>query len=74
MPVRMQNRNADGTTTEAEQLCARGWQDYMLETDHFQFDAAVAECLRDLAPALRKHLGLAPLAVEPMARELKFAA
>jgi len=62
MPVRMQSKEIGATPFEDDQLCARGWQDYMLETCYYQHEAAVAECLRDLAPTLRRHLGLAPVA------------
>ena len=40
------------------QICARGWQDYMMETQFFLGDARVDDCLKVLdVPQLEK-LGL----------------
>lgn len=58
MPVRMQRNEVEADHLEEGQVCARGWQDYMIETKLFELETAVAECLKDLAPALRAHLGL----------------
>lgn len=74
MPVRLQSKKIGATPFEDNQVCARGWQDYMMAIGHFQFEEAVASCLRDLAPKLRQHLGLPAFAEDTGAYEMKLAA
>jgi len=42
----------------SNQVCARGWQDYMLETKYFLGDVRVDECLKDLSGKQLEKLGL----------------
>jgi hypothetical protein len=74
MPVRLQRKEIGATPFEPDQVCARGWQDYMIAISHFQFEEAVAISLRDLAPKLRRHLGLPEIAEEVGVYEMKMAA
>ena len=40
------------------QICARGWQDYMMETQFFLGEARVDDCLKQFATAQLVKLGL----------------
>lgn len=43
---------------DSKQVCARGWQDYMLETQYFLGDARVSDYLRDMTGVQLEKLGL----------------
>ena len=43
---------------DRNQVCARGWQDYMLETQYFLGDARVAAYLQDMTGSQLEKLGL----------------
>ncbi len=58
MSVRMTAGKPISARVDAHQVCARGWQDYMIETKFFLGEARVDEALKGFAtPQLRK-LGL----------------
>ncbi len=43
---------------DSKQVCARGWQDYMLETQYFLGDARVTAYLQDMTGLQLEKLGL----------------
>ncbi len=43
---------------DRNQVCARGWQDYMLETQYFLSESRVAACLEDMTGSQLEKLGL----------------
>ena len=43
---------------DSKQVCARGWQDYMLETQYFLGDARVSDYLQDMTSMQLEKLGL----------------
>ncbi len=46
------------TSVDNRQVCARGWQDYMIETRYFLGEARVDNALKDLGNPQLKRLGL----------------
>ena len=58
MSVRMTAGKRNMVRADANQVCARGWSDYMIETKFFLGESRVDEALKGFAaPQLRK-LGL----------------
>ena len=43
---------------DTRQVCARGWQDYMIETQFFLGETRVDHCLKDLSTHQLEKLGL----------------
>lgn len=58
MSVRMTAGKPASARVDAHQVCARGWQDYMIETKFFLGESRVDEALRGFATPELKKLGL----------------
>ena len=43
---------------DRNQVCARGWQDYLLETRYFLGESQFAACLQDMSGQQLEKLGL----------------
>ena len=58
MSVQMNTGKPDLAPTLANQVCARGWQDYMMETQFFLGEARVDDSLKGLSTRQLEKLGL----------------
>ena len=58
MSVRMNVEKPKSARVDANQVCARGWADYMIETKFFLSESRVEDALKGLATPQLKKLGL----------------
>jgi hypothetical protein len=58
MPIARKAGRKTTAMVGGDQVCARGWQDYMLETRHYMGEARVEKCLRSMNERQLSKLGL----------------
>jgi len=69
MPVRTKRRTSAPAPIEANQVCARGWQDYMIETQMYADETRVSGYLKTLNDRQRANLGVVNSRVQASAHK-----